>query len=272
MVNIKNKKSAATILLLAALPLILTIPPATSQNSPQWSIQVSDLSGTLVTVTYSQLSAMPQTTVNAELRCYGSLVAEGDWVGVKIPDLLNALGINYSSVYSIGFTAADHYSVGIPIDYALRPDVIIAYQRNGVPLDELSRLIIPFSNGEVWISTIVAMSLSGSLVSAPAATTASLPPTSPGPGSLSQSLTNDVNTNQVQNQPPAATPTPTPAPTNTTVSAPQPPPTASTPTSPPATEQAARFPSELIYAAVLGAFLAVAAASVVLIRRRNRLN
>jgi hypothetical protein len=45
---------------------------------------------------------MPKTIVNANLLCYGLLIALGDWGGVKLSYLLNQAGLD-TSVESINF-------------------------------------------------------------------------------------------------------------------------------------------------------------------------
>ncbi len=242
------------IIFLATLVILLTVPTGASDSTIQWNIQVSDLSGTLVTVSYDQLMAMPQTTVNAELRCFGDLIAEGDWVGVTLIDLLNTLGINSLSVQSIEFTASDSYEVSIPIDFALRTDVIIAYKINDILLPEVVRLVIPFSNGESWISGIVTMSLSSNSVLDPSPATSKLPSWDfADPGSYSQSLSIDENKEAVQDQ---KTIKPTPVPTDVIPIEPQAPLKNAIPTTPNATEnQAVSSPVELVYVAVLGVML-----------------
>lgn len=270
MEKIKNKKSTI-VLTIAAIAIIIISPSAASASTVQWDIQVSNLSGSSVTVSYDQLLAMPQTNVNALLTCYGNFVADGDWSGVRISDLFNAAGFNLSSANSVIFTASDEYMVTIPISYAMRPDVIIAHQNNGASLPEMLRLVIPQSNGDVWISSIIAISLSPNNADNPLSMGSSPTSQVADPRGLSQSMNNDANFKQVQEQKP---PQPTPTPTNTTVSLPQPSPENVTPTpQAPAeapAEQTIAFPIELIYAIVLGVVVAVVALSFGTYRRTKR--
>jgi sulfite oxidase len=116
---------------------------------------------------------MPKTTVHAELSCYGTPVSSGDWEGVKLSDLLTVVGLDPSAT-SVDFKAQDGYAVSIPIEMALRPDVIVAYDLNGLPLSETLRLVVPNSNGNIWISMIVQISLSTQILSDAIAGTPSL--------------------------------------------------------------------------------------------------
>jgi DMSO/TMAO reductase YedYZ molybdopterin-dependent catalytic subunit len=67
-----------------------------------------------------------------------------------------------SEVCSIYFVASDGYAVAIPIDLAMQPQIIIAYERDGQPLVEGLRLIIPEANGGAWIAMITSITMSTS--------------------------------------------------------------------------------------------------------------
>ena len=101
---------------------------------------------------------MPKTTVNASLLCYSILVADGAWGGIKLSSLLNQAGLD-PTVASVRFVATDGYTVSIPIGTAMRDDVIVAYELNGEPLSEGLRLVIPDSNGNIWISMITSITM-----------------------------------------------------------------------------------------------------------------
>jgi hypothetical protein len=63
---------------------------------------------------------------------------------------------------SIHFVASDGYRVAIPIDLAIQPQIIIAYEKDGQPLAEGLRLIIPDANGASWIAKITSITMSTS--------------------------------------------------------------------------------------------------------------
>ena len=112
--------------------------------------------------------AMPKTTEYAELYCYGSLAIYGNWTGVLLSYLITQTAIT-PEVSSIQFSASDGYTVSIPTDLAMQPQIIIAYQINGQPLAEGLRLIVPGANGATWISLITSITLSTSGTDYPAA-------------------------------------------------------------------------------------------------------
>jgi DMSO/TMAO reductase YedYZ molybdopterin-dependent catalytic subunit len=153
---VKNK-IASICLLIPTIAFLLVLPQPASANTG-WDIQVTAGPDTVTTLTYDQILSLPKTTVYAELYCYGALLISGNWTGVPLTDLLSSMGLNPSGG-SIDFIAQDGYKVSIPSEMALQPNVIIAYQRDGMSLAETYRLVLPQNNGNLWISTITAISL-----------------------------------------------------------------------------------------------------------------
>lgn len=155
----KTKTKILTSLLLLSFAILLVTPALASASTDDWTVKITDLSGSTGTVSYNTLLEMPKTVVFAELDCYGRMVATGTWGGVRISDLLNQLGITTDG-RSINFLAQDGYTANIAMDTAMRPDVIIAYELNGDALvSDTLRLVIPEANGNVWISMIIAMNI-----------------------------------------------------------------------------------------------------------------
>jgi hypothetical protein len=147
-----------TILLIAALA------PAVAASE---SLQITNLSNIEFNFTYQQLVEMPKTIVHADLFCYGSLVTSGDWAGIQLSYLLEQTDIT-SDVNSIQFLAEDNYAISIPLYVAQSPQTIIAYERDGHPLSEGLRLVLPGCNGASWIAQIVSITMSNTEVVAPA--------------------------------------------------------------------------------------------------------
>jgi DMSO/TMAO reductase YedYZ molybdopterin-dependent catalytic subunit len=102
---------------------------------------------------YTELTAVPGTTVYAELDCIGNYVTSGNWTGVRLGYLLERAGTTQQAD-TVEFYASDGYSTHITYNVATRADVIVAYQLNGSALPEVTRLVIPDTNGDVWISNI----------------------------------------------------------------------------------------------------------------------
>jgi DMSO/TMAO reductase YedYZ molybdopterin-dependent catalytic subunit len=141
---------------------------------------------------------MPQTTVDSSLYCYGSLVTEGAWTGVQLSYILNQVGLD-PSVTSVSFLAQDNYKVVIPIETAKQQDVILAYQKDSTPLSETYRLVIPYTNGAVWIAQITSINMGNDVVPSPQTQ-------SPG---VTDALKNSVWQNNLSTQQPTPFPTTT---------------------------------------------------------------
>ena len=102
----------------------------------------------------TDLAAMPQTTVYAAILCVDfpdSVVEEGTWVGVRLGFLLENAGVS-PSAFKVAFFAGDGYSTDLTVETAMREDVIVAYEKDGVALSEQLRLVVPGKWGYKWIS------------------------------------------------------------------------------------------------------------------------
>jgi DMSO/TMAO reductase YedYZ molybdopterin-dependent catalytic subunit len=63
----------------------------------------------------------------------GPLVGNSRWTGVRLRDVLAKAGVESGAV-NVAFRCADGYSVGIPLDRARHPSVLLAIAQNGQPL------------------------------------------------------------------------------------------------------------------------------------------
>ncbi len=260
-----KKTTLQTILILTTIT-ILTLTPTitTAQTTP--TLQINNPQGTNLNLTYTELQALPKTTITAELSCYGTPLINGAWGGVKLSDLLNQTGIN-GSAGSVDFVASDGYRVSLPISIALQPSVIVAYELNDLPLSEGLRLVVPDANGAIWISKITTITVSTVQIDANSFYSSTQPianPPAAGP----------INSIQ-ETQQPQATPSPTPSPT----SAPKP---TSAPFVPPAnstqpnsqqilpTPQPTAGALDAVYPVALGLIIAVVIVSLVVYSRNRK--
>jgi len=227
-------------------------------------LQITNLAGATINLTYDDILALPKTTVSADLSCYGNPVATGDWRGVKLSDLLDQAGIDPAAT-SINFKAQDGYAVSIPTDTAMRPDVIVAYDLNGSPLAETLRLVVPDANGNLWIAMITSISMSIAQLNQGVSGNSEQKPYE-----QTQSSSN-ITTQPSQQQQPQVQPTPT-ASSNLTAVEPVAPPTNVTQ---PQSNQIASgqqgfgFPVEGVYGVVFGIAVAVGAVSFVVYSRKK---
>jgi len=155
-----KKKNLLNSLIATIITLLLLLNPigsAIANNAI--NMRITDLSDATYELTYAQVLAMPKTEVPADLYCDGALVTYGNWGGVALSNVINQTLLT-PEVGSIQFTASDGYQVAIPIDLAIQPQIIIAYELNGQPLSEGFRLVIPDANGASWIAKITSIAIS----------------------------------------------------------------------------------------------------------------
>lgn len=154
------------LLLISQFGLILADSPS--------HLEIINLSGRVFDFTYEQLSEMPKTVVNADLYCDGALATYGNWGGVLVSYLLAQAQVT-PEVNSIHLEATDGYKVAIPLDLAMEPQIILAYEKDDQPLVEGLRLIVPGANGAAWIALISSITMSTSGADYPPAVTAGIP-------------------------------------------------------------------------------------------------
>jgi DMSO/TMAO reductase YedYZ molybdopterin-dependent catalytic subunit len=229
----------------------------------EWDLKITSLSGTTVNLTYGDLLALPKSTVNAELSCYGVPLTNGNWSGVKLSDLLNQVGGD-PTVGSIDFLAQDEYNVSIPIGMAMRSDVIVAYEMDGAALSEGLRLVVPGANGNIWISFITSISMSTSKVTEAQSGSSGEP--SIGTTQSSTNTTGQVSNQQqtTQGQPQPATPK-----NVTTITPVAPPENVTQPYQQQEFSRGLGFPVAIGYGIALGVTVGLVIAGVVVYRRKN---
>lgn len=131
-------------------------PSNAFENINVWALRVDGLVQNPLNLTFNELTRMPRTIVNATLYCVDfpdKPVAEGNWTGVKFSLLIAKVKVS-QGVIKIALTADDGYTTDINLATAMRDDVILAYELNGVPLSEKLRLVVPGKWGYKWISGI----------------------------------------------------------------------------------------------------------------------
>jgi len=181
-----KKKFISTCIIMAMLGLIVTAPLGSVAAADPSSLGITNLSGASINLSYAQLLEMPKTVVNADLFCDGGLVTYGDWGGITLSYLLTQAQVT-PEVSSIQFVATDGYGVAIPIGLAMQPQLIVAYEKNDMPLAEGLRLIVPGANGAVWISGIASITMSTSGADYPQSVAV-------GGGTLANLITSQSNT------------------------------------------------------------------------------
>ncbi|KAJ5352359.1 hypothetical protein N7452_001333 [Penicillium brevicompactum] len=146
-------------------------------DTSQWRLIIDGLVERPFGVNFDQLRQMPPVSVTSFHECYGSpLVAPTknvwrignvEWTGVPLRDLLAIARPHPQASYiwsdgldSGGFAgvAADRYRKDLPMEKALSPEVLVAYEMNGQPLSKERggpvRLVVPGwfgTNSTKWL-------------------------------------------------------------------------------------------------------------------------
>ena len=116
-----------------------------------WSLQVGGLVEEPFALTYDELRAMPTVEEFVTLECIsnpigGDLISNAKWRGVPLRLILEKARLK-PGVIDISLRAWDDYSESIPVEMAMRDEVMVAFEMNGEPLPFVhgfpARLIVP---------------------------------------------------------------------------------------------------------------------------------
>lgn len=137
------------LILLAALLLAACGPAGQASPTPP---QEASTPGVILTITggeaeqsftLEQLQALPVTEVES---------ADGQFVGVRLSDLLAEAGFDLQTIVTVQAVAVDGFSSTYPPDLFTRQDAVLAYARKGGNLnaDEAPlRMVIPGEGGRM---------------------------------------------------------------------------------------------------------------------------
>jgi hypothetical protein len=158
-----KKTSAHLLITIMAATLFLNIfaistfsAKVADANENQWQVSITGLVQNPLTLTFTNLTTMPTTSIDANLYCVdfpSQMVTEGMWTGVKLSYILGEAGVLPSAI-KVAFYAADGYSTDLDLETANKQNVILAYQKDGEPLYETLRLVVPGKWGYKWISQV----------------------------------------------------------------------------------------------------------------------
>ncbi len=158
-------------------------------DSASWRLRVGGKVRRELELTLEQIRARPATTLPVTLECAGNgrarmepramsqpwlneAVATAEWTGTALAGVLEEAGVEPDTM-EIVFTGADHgiegdeeldYARSLPLGEATCPEVLLAYEMNGRPLEPQHgfplRLLVPGWYGMTsvkWLSSIVAV-------------------------------------------------------------------------------------------------------------------
>ena len=132
----------------------------------KWRLDVAGLVGKPLRLTYEDLRTLPAIEQFQTLECISNevgsdLISNAKWRGVRLRDVLMRAGGPAPTAVKVSFRCADGYSESIPIDDAMNPTTLLAYEMNGEPLPSAHgfpiRLLVPGLFGmknPKWITKI----------------------------------------------------------------------------------------------------------------------
>ena len=132
--------------------------------SPERVLLVDGFVQRSLNLTLDEIAAMPRSTVNAEIYCLpspgstGVLVDNGNWTGVRLGFILEKAGVSPEAV-KVAFYAKDGFATDLKVTTATREDIILAYEKDGEPLPEKLRLVVPGMWGYKWIKWLIHIEL-----------------------------------------------------------------------------------------------------------------
>lgn len=160
------------------------MPPPAALDATTWALDVEGEVGTPLTLSLDELRKMPSTTITAVLECAGNgraffdppvagiqwekgAVGNARWTGVRMADVLKRAGLKDNARF-VTMNGADRgmgqqpdFIRQLPIDRAMHPDTLIAYEMNDQPIPPLHgfplRVIVPGWEGAYaikWLTTL----------------------------------------------------------------------------------------------------------------------
>ena len=154
---------------------------------PRWDpLRKLSLTGLVTkpaTFTVSSLKRLPHTTVTAVLQCAGNgralfqppipgvqwqhgAMGQAEWTGVRLATLLDRAGLKPGAAHvhlygadRVPRPATPPFIRSIPLDKAMHPDTLVAWEMNGAPLTlehgAPLRLVVPGWAGDHWLKWLV---------------------------------------------------------------------------------------------------------------------
>jgi DMSO/TMAO reductase YedYZ molybdopterin-dependent catalytic subunit len=146
-------------------------------DEKRWRLVVDGLVERPFSICLAQLKRMPRATITAFHECYGSPIAPPiqalwrignvKWTGVRLSELLKLARPRPHARYvwsqglesgSFAGVSADRYEKDLPLEKALMPEVLIAYELNGESLGRKRggpvRMVVPLyfgTNSTKWL-------------------------------------------------------------------------------------------------------------------------
>jgi len=132
------------------------LPNSVDEEKSEWRLLVDGLVQRPLNLSLKEIVVMTRSTIDAEIYCLptpggtGILVDSGNWTGVRLGLILEEAGVLPEAV-KVAFYAEDGFATDLTIVAAMGEDVILAYEKDGEPLRQKLRLVVPGRWGYKWI-------------------------------------------------------------------------------------------------------------------------
>jgi DMSO/TMAO reductase YedYZ molybdopterin-dependent catalytic subunit len=147
---------ALSVIILVAVSILFLAPKGATFENSELSLVVDGSVQHSLDLTLGEIAAMPKTTVKATLYCVGTPdrpVENGNWTGVQLAYLLENAGVSPDAI-KVAFYARDGFTTDLTIAEGEQANIILAYEKDGNPLPENLRLVVPGRWGYKWISQV----------------------------------------------------------------------------------------------------------------------
>ena len=134
-------------------------------NIDLWHLEIGGLVQNPATWRFQDLVGFKPTTQETTLMCISNgleagLISNAVWKGLPLRDLLDQAGV-LSGAARVRLHGVDNYTDTIPLEKAMEPTTLLAYEMNGVPLPDRHgyplRVIVPGYFGEKnvkWLTKV----------------------------------------------------------------------------------------------------------------------
>jgi len=101
-----------------------------------WKIEVRGLCSNPRVFSWPDLMSMHKTIIDARLTSVTRFSVFGHWGGIRISDMLKAVGMSRQVTHIRFWSVKNIYDTSIPLDIALREKTLLAYEYDGEYLEE----------------------------------------------------------------------------------------------------------------------------------------
>jgi DMSO/TMAO reductase YedYZ molybdopterin-dependent catalytic subunit len=134
-------------------------------NVDLWHLEIGGLVQNAATWRFQDLIGFKPTTQETTLMCISNgldagLISNAVWKGLPLRDLLDQAGV-FSGAVRVRLHGVDNYTDTIPLEKAMEPTTLLAYEMNGAPLPDRHgyplRVIVPGYFGEKnvkWLTRV----------------------------------------------------------------------------------------------------------------------